>query len=189
MWLEQKEGSRRNRERKRRERERESEREERRRQRAHSEGEKCSADDEIGGAAERANQSLFHHMSNTARNCICTGDEGGEGGRKGGREGGGIRWVGDRDPEGRRERESGRVESTECGRGGGGRMTQKSTPPAARRRSAHTCTPYWDTLYSTSATISTREKKSEEKNENPQSFRLDCPAEGSLKYATLLRAG
>ena len=58
--------------------------EERRRQRAHSEGEKCSADDEIGGAAERANQSLFHHMSNTARNCICTGDRG-EGGRKGGR--------------------------------------------------------------------------------------------------------
>lgn len=69
-------------EREKEERERE---EERRRQRAHSEGEKCSADDEIGGAAERANESLFHHMSNTARNCICTGD-GGEGGRKGGRE-------------------------------------------------------------------------------------------------------
>ena len=50
--------------------------EERRRQPAHSEGEKCSADDEIGGAAERANQPLFHHMSNTARNCICAGDWG-----------------------------------------------------------------------------------------------------------------
>lgn len=82
------------------ERERESER---RRQRAHSEGEKCSADDEIGGAAERANQSLFHHMSNTARNCICTGDGGRR--REEGREGGSIRWVGDGDTEGKRERE------------------------------------------------------------------------------------
>ena len=71
--------------------------------------------------------------------------------------------MGDGDTEGKRERESGRVESTKCGRGGGGRMTQKSTPPAARRRSAHTSTPYWDTLYSTSATISTGEKKGEEK--------------------------
>lgn len=56
VWLEQKEGSKRNRERKRSEREGEREREEeRRRQQAHSEGEKCSADDEIGGAVERAN--------------------------------------------------------------------------------------------------------------------------------------
>lgn len=71
--------------------------------------------------------------------------------------------MGDGDTEGKRERESGRVESTKCGRGGGGRMTQKSTPPAVRRRSAHTHTPYWDILYSTSATISTSEKKSKKK--------------------------
>lgn len=63
----------------------------------------------------------------------------------------------------RKERERGRVgglESTKSGRGGGGRMTQKSTPPLVRRRSGHTLTPYWDTLYSTSATISSSEKKS-----------------------------
>lgn len=47
-------------------------------------------------------------MSNTARNCICTGDWEGGGGRRrreGGREGGGTRWVGDGDTEGERERE------------------------------------------------------------------------------------
>lgn len=52
--------------------------------------------------------------------------------------------------------------SIKCGRVGGGRMTQKSTPPTVRRRSAHTHTPYWDTLYSTSVccTVTTAGKKS-----------------------------
>lgn len=54
------------RERKRRERERESGREEETVS-AHREGEKSSGDDEIGGAVERANRSLFHHTSNTAK--------------------------------------------------------------------------------------------------------------------------
>lgn len=109
--------------------------EERRRQRAHSEGEESSADDEIGGAAERANQSLIHHMSNTARNCICTGDTG-EGGSKGGREHKmGGRW---RHRRGEREGVEGIEGRKHCGRGAGGRMTQKSTPPVVRRRSAHT---------------------------------------------------
>ncbi|TWW75813.1 hypothetical protein D4764_13G0004750 [Takifugu flavidus] len=102
VWLEQKEGSKRNRGRKSREggRERERERGRRRRPRAHSEGQKCSTDDEIGGAVERANRPLFHHMSNTARKCICTGD-GVEGGKTGGRE----QKMGGRWRDIRRERE------------------------------------------------------------------------------------
>lgn len=40
--------------------------------------------------------------------------------------------MGDGDTEGKRARQSGRVESTKCGRGGGRRMTQKSTPPRQR---------------------------------------------------------
>lgn len=99
--------------------EREKEESERRRQQAHSKGEKSCADDEIGGAAERANQSLFHHMSNTARNCICAGD-GGKEGRKGGREHKmGGRWR-HRKRERARESEGGK----HYGRGGGRRMTE-----------------------------------------------------------------
>lgn len=49
---------------------------------------------------ERANRPLFHHMSNTARKCICTGD-GLEGGKTGGRE----QKMGGRWRDIRRERE------------------------------------------------------------------------------------
>lgn len=90
-----------------------------------------STDDETGGAEERANQPLFHQMSNTARKCIFTGDRG-EREREEGEDG--------RATEAHTERE--RERRVELG-------VENDTEIHSSGTAQTHCslTPYWDTLY------------------------------------------